>query len=212
MKGERFGGLIPSMKRNKENLSFGIEILIIKYFHQLLISIFYIQMSKMPQTTEEKIKVAQELKTKGNELFKQGEFKKAISFYKQVFLYINGLNSTLGSILSQQQSKEDPEVAKLRAQVNMNISFCYYKTQNYVKSFEHIQKCVQIEPENLKARYKRGQLYLMKGDLDNAKIDLEFVYSKNPNDEALIFDLKTLNEKYIEHEKKEKKIFQNMFK
>lgn len=168
--------------------------------------------SKMPQTLQEKIQTAQDLKTKGNELFKQNEYKKAITYYKQVFLYINGLNSNLGSVLSNTSTKEDPEISKLRTAVNMNISFCYYKIENFAKSFEHIQKCLMIEPENVKARYKRGQLYLMKGDLDNAKSDLEFVYSKNPNDQALLFDLQVLKEKYQEHEKKEKKIYQNMFK
>lgn len=38
----------------------------------------------MPQTPEEKIKVAQQLKEEGNAFFKQQEYKKALGKYKYV--------------------------------------------------------------------------------------------------------------------------------
>ena len=169
-------------------------------------------MPKIPQTTEDKIEVATQLKNEGNDHFKKQDYKKAINTYKKVFLYINGLNSNLSSVMGGDTTKKElPEVEKLRVVVNMNISFCYFKLENIPKAYEHIQKTCQIEPENMKARYRRGQIQMMRGDLDNAKVDLEAAQKAFPNDSAIQNDLKVLQGKFVQFEKKEKQMFKKMF-
>lgn len=121
---------------------------------------------KMPQTVEEKIKISLELKQKGNDFIKIGEYKKACHLYNKIFLYINGLNSNVGDVLSggnqtkKPKNQQEIEIQQLRISVHLNLSLCYLKLQNYKRSLDNVQKVLQLDPDNKKAIFRRGQSYL----------------------------------------------------
>jgi tetratricopeptide (TPR) repeat protein len=125
--------------------------------------------TKMPQTLEEKIEISNELKKQGNEFLKLGEYKKACHTYKKVFLYINGINSSIGDIFSgnqngpkstKEKSANEIEIETIRLSINLNLSLCYIKMKNYQRAMEHVQAALKIEPENMKGVFRRGQCYL----------------------------------------------------
>jgi peptidyl-prolyl isomerase D len=152
----------------------------------------------MPQTLEDKIKVSE-------------EYKKAIGTYKRVFLYIDGLNQSLGSIMGGKSKEEIPSVAKLRASVNMNISFCYFKLGDLAKSLHHIKITCGIEKENAKANFRRGQVYLALNDIDNAKLDFDIARKAFPQDSAIQDEYKILEQKFAQYAQKEKVMYKKMF-
>jgi tetratricopeptide (TPR) repeat protein len=191
---------------------------------------------KTPQTIEEKIKIAIELKEEGNKYFKENQLKKALYSYKKVnkikfkktkiFLYLNGLNSSLSDILSRgnskkEKTKEEIEIDEIRLIAYLNISAVYIKLNEYKKAKENVYKALQFDENNIKGKniielkkgiFRRGQCRMELGELDLAESDFNYVIEKNPDDSLVKKEIEILKKKMILRDKKEKTLFTNMFK
>jgi Flp pilus assembly protein TadD len=49
----------------------------------------------------------------------------------------------------------------------------------------HVHQVLKIEPENIKALYRRGKSYLEENDLDNAERDLNLALKIDKNDKDI---------------------------
>jgi tetratricopeptide (TPR) repeat protein len=175
----------------------------------------------VPQTVEEKIQHAQQLKEQGNEHFKKGETKKAIRSYKHIFLYVTGLGNNPLEVLSNQQTsmssssnKDASPIAQLQLTANLNLAACYLKISppNYRRAKEYADKVLKSDSENVKAIFRRAQASLGLQDIDNARIDLEKAQKLAPEDALIKKELKRLEQMEVQHKQKEKKLYQHMFK
>ncbi|KAL9650045.1 hypothetical protein ABK040_003163 [Willaertia magna] len=178
------------------------------------------QQYEIPETNEGKVEYARKLKDEGNELFKQGNYKKAIQKYKYVFLYVTGLNSNLMSVMSNNMSgnassseekKELSEVDQLQLTANLNISQCYLKLENHERALEFAQKALNFDPNNLKGRLRRGLSYLALKDIDRAQEDLDFCSKQIPNDPLVKQGYKKLDLLKQDYKQKEKKMMKGIF-
>lgn len=96
------------------------------------------------------IEKAKSMKDEGNFFFKQKDYKKAISKYCRVQLYIKPVaplesssagDPTLSMVSGMKQFKIDAELTKecheLQAVAYLNMAICWYLLKNYEKSKEN---------------------------------------------------------------------------
>jgi len=154
----------------------------------------------MADDIEEMIKTAQGLKATGNDFFKKNDFQKALASYTKIFLYTNHLDKDKGMTESQSQ-----QIKELRIAAYLNCATCFLKQSKYDKALSQIELLLNVEKDYPKAIFRRGQIYLAKGELDLAKKDLRAAAKTFPKDATLKQDLQTLAKKGVEAVEKQKK-------
>jgi len=74
-----------------------------------------------------------------------------------------------------------------------------------------IFQVLDIDPNNVKALFRRGKAYLAQQDLDKAEADLTKASNAAPDDKAILKELSALKLKGKQQEKKQQKFYSGMF-
>jgi tetratricopeptide (TPR) repeat protein len=161
------------------------------------------------------IRIAENLKNEGNELFRAGSYKEAIAKYSKIFLYVNGLVSKEDTVSvyakSNLMTEEDKKtVLELKHIANANMAAAYLSLKQYHKVIEKSRLALAIR-ENFKVLYRRALAFIEIGDIDGAKADLERVSQATPNDPGLLAAYKKLESKSEVILSKEKKKYKGFF-
>jgi len=113
---------------------------------------------------EDRIAQGEEYKRKGNELFKLGKYKSAISKYGTVLAYIRGLpgskrgldgvaamvNTSNGEQeVTPEQEQDTNELEKVTLQ---NIATCHMKLLNNRDALDFCNKAIKLDPKAWKVR------------------------------------------------------------
>ncbi|KAF8643577.1 hypothetical protein AX16_008965 [Volvariella volvacea WC 439] len=114
---------------------------------------------KREQNRAHRIKEADELKEKGNALFKKGNYAEAIKLYKQA------LQRAVGS----------------KEFIYSNLAAAYLKMCSYEEAVKVATKALSYNPMATKPRYRRALARENLGHLKGALIDLEMVLTIEPN-------------------------------
>lgn len=100
---------------------------------------------------------------------------------------------------------------KLRLSANLNLSLCYLKLKEYFDARSNATAALEIDPNNEKAYFRRGQALLAIGEPEEASKNFAEVLRLEPNNQAAkaqqAICIKTLKDQ----KEKEKKIYANMF-
>jgi len=170
------------------------------------------------------IKEAEQYKQQGNAFFKDGNYKRALGSYHKVFCYLNGLQmpgeqseaSGYAQMVGQSSAATQvpphavEEVNALKSSSHLNMAACYLKTNSYAKCVDVCGKALQLERTS-KAFFRRGQANLELRNLDEAKADFEEAQALEPENKAIVAELRRLKAAFAQHEAKEKKKFSKMF-
>lgn len=70
---------------------------------------------------------------------------------------------------------------------------------------------LELESRNVKALYRRAQAYIATLDLDYAESDIKKASEIDPQNKEVKLEYKVLKQKQIEQNKKEAKLYGNMF-
>lgn len=125
------------------------------------------QQEHWAMTDEEKAAAVLVLKEEGNELYKKGEHKRASEKYFEALSYVE-----------EQLIKEQPKsetwygIAKRKVPLLLNYAQCKLLMQDYAETVRHATSVLEIEPENVKALYRRGKAHSASWDVEEAKRDL----------------------------------------
>merc|ERR1711957_658069 len=111
---------------------------------------------------------------------------------------------------SQVPQESVEEVQQLKLSTRLNMGACYRKTGQHAKCVDVCGKALEIS-ESSKAYFRRAQANLELRALDEAKRDFEKAREMEPNDLAIVQELKRLKAAFQQHEAKEKKKFAKMF-
>ncbi|KAK9281012.1 hypothetical protein L1049_003904 [Liquidambar formosana] len=153
--------------------------------------------------TQEKIEAAGKKKEEGNAFFKAGKYAKASKRYEKAAKYIEYDTSF---------SEEEKKQAKaLKVTCNLNDAACKLKLKEYKQAEKLCTKVLDIESKNVKALYRRAQAYIQMTDLDLAEFDIKKALEIDPNNRDVKLEYRTLKEKVKEYNKKEAKLYGNMF-
>jgi len=179
--------------------------------------------AKKAKTHDEKIALASTLKNEGNAFFQKAEYKKALDKYHRANLYLKGFNvggdgkannsftqmASAGSVkLSDQQTQE---IKTLSVAVFLNMAACHLKVNNAERALDDCNNAINLEPNNVKALFRRGQAYLLQRDTDRAREDLEKALKLSPTDKAIQQELRKLKDMEKQQLAKQKKAFAGIF-
>jgi len=148
-----------------------------------------------------RIAFAKTTKERGNIFFKQGKFELALQKYEIQVQALDGI--------FKDEDKEQGAPLKLAG--HLNCAACYLKMAAYLKCIDECAKALDIDPDNVKALFRRGSARLKIGDTDLAHKDLLHAVKFDPNNKNLRELLKEANYRVKTQKKKEKHIYANMF-
>ncbi|XP_006857116.2 peptidyl-prolyl cis-trans isomerase FKBP62 [Amborella trichopoda] len=153
--------------------------------------------------THERIKAAETKKEEGNVLYKIGKYTRAAKKYDKAMDYVR-----------EDDSFEDNQmklVKALKVSCWLNNGACSLKLDEYKGAINLCSKVLNVESQNVKALYRRAQAYMGTSDLDLAELDLKKALEVDPQNREVKALHKTLKQMQIESNKRDAKLFGNMF-
>jgi len=156
-----------------------------------------------PSTAEEKIKAAIKKKDEGNQLFKEGKYNEALQSYSNAIDYFK---NSFG--FSEDEKKRADEV---KLPCFLNLAATQLRTKDYSDCVLNCHKALDIDSNNVKALFRRGQAYSRLNDFDKAKSDFTEVIQLAPDNKEVRQELDILKKKIISYKQQEKQMFSNIF-
>jgi len=160
-----------------------------------------------PLTKKEKIEAAVKRKNQGNTCFKDGDHQNAARRYLQAIVLADDL---LGGT-SPLEEEEKNEVSQCKVASHLNLAAVCLKASDWKRVIDNCQKALDIDPQNVKARFRRAEALKATKDYDQALLDLNAALKIDPNN-AEVTKASNLIKKLIqERTQKEKQAYAKMF-
>ncbi|KAG9440606.1 hypothetical protein H6P81_020771 [Aristolochia fimbriata] len=153
--------------------------------------------------SHEKIAAAEKKKEEGNKLFKSEKYWQAANRYDKAADYVNEDKDFSDEVQNQAKS--------LRVSCWLNHAACSLKLSDFREVVKLCSKVLDIESHNIKALFRRAQAYVELYDLDLADFDVKKALDIDPNNREVILLLKTLKQHQAESNKRDAKLYSNMF-
>lgn len=152
----------------------------------------------------EKFEKSNKRKLEGNEFFKQGKLDRALKKYQKALTYVN----------VEYDFKTDEDKAKskeYKIPILLNMAQVNSKQQNYADAISNCEKVLDIDKNNIKALYRRGQAWMSLADFEKANADLLSAKELDPQNKEIATTLAALKKKVKEQEEKDRKLYASMF-
>jgi FK506-binding protein 4/5 len=152
----------------------------------------------------DKLAEAGKKKEEGNALFKAGKYERACKKYEKGLGYIE---------YDSAFSDDEKKAAKaLKVSMHLNSAASQLRLRKWGAATKAASKVLDLEPVNVKALFRRAQAYREMEDYDLAEIDLKKAMEQEPNNRDLRAEYKVLKQKWATYQKKEAKLYSNMFR
>ncbi|XP_036389599.1 peptidyl-prolyl cis-trans isomerase FKBP5 [Megalops cyprinoides] len=152
---------------------------------------------------KEKLEMAVKVKQKGTQYFKVGRFCQAMIQYQRI---VSWLEMECGVGVEQQQG-----VHAFLLVAQLNLALCHLRLGEYSQAVESCNKVIELDGENEKALYRRGEARLLRNEFSLAMDDFRHVLQVNPSNRAARSQISVCQRKIREHHERDKKIYANMF-
>ncbi|XP_077233863.1 70 kDa peptidyl-prolyl isomerase-like isoform X2 [Tasmannia lanceolata] len=154
-------------------------------------------------TSHERTEAAGRKKDEGNRLFKGGKYRQATKRYDKATDYVNE---------DGQYEEDDLKLVKfLRVSCWLNNAACNLKLSDFQEAIKLCSKVLDVESYNVKALYRRAQAYMGIFDLDLAELDVKKALEVDPQNREVKSIHKTLKQLQMECNKRDAKLYTNMF-
>ncbi|XP_054159035.1 peptidyl-prolyl cis-trans isomerase FKBP4-like [Oppia nitens] len=151
----------------------------------------------------ERLEQANLVKTKGTKYFKESKYKLAIKQYKRIIQLLGPPDDFEGDLKTQTN--------ELLLAGYLNLAMAYIKVENYLDAIKNCDKALDIDADNVKGLFRRGQAYFGQKDYELSRTDFNAVLKLDPNNKAAKNQL-TLSVAAIKAQlDKEKTTYRNMF-
>ncbi|KJE89319.1 FK506-binding protein [Capsaspora owczarzaki ATCC 30864] len=151
----------------------------------------------------EKVETANVTKEKGSTLFRESKFRAA----EKKYLAALKLVESDFSFTEEQKAA----VSKLRVASNSNLAAVQLKGSKWAEAIKSASKVLEIEPNNVKALFRRAQAEHRSGDLELALADLAAASKLEPSDAAIRAETTAVQNKVQAQKNKEKALYSKMF-
>ena len=115
-------------------------------------------------STQDRLDAMKSFKEEGNDFFNEGQYTRALQLYENVLNYYEYCFCNT--------SRQEKEANQLRLCALLNAAICFLKQNQYEKAIEYCTQAIQIQPMNVKARFRRAQAYRHLDHFTKAKEDL----------------------------------------
>ncbi|KAG2325025.1 hypothetical protein Bca4012_039516 [Brassica carinata] len=147
---------------------------------------------------------AENIRSTGNRLFKEGKFELAKAKYEKVLREFNHVNP--------QDDEEGKVFGDARNMLHLNVAACLLKLGEWRKSVETCNKVLEAKPGHAKGLYRRGMAYMAGGEYEDARNDFNMMIKVDKSSEAdATAALLKLKHKEQEAESKARKQFKGLF-
>jgi len=123
---------------------------------------------------EEATAEAEQRKRKANALFNSGRFKYAQAKYEELLRDLKALVDT-GAMM--EAGGESEALGRLAVSCTLNLAACAQRQGQHVEALKHCNKVLEMDPENPKAFYRRGQTHAHLSEWDAARRDYKSMAS-----------------------------------
>jgi FK506-binding protein 4/5 len=156
------------------------------------------------ETAEQRLSESENMKNRGTEYFKRGNFSMASIFYDKSVNY-----------LDLEEMNDNEEHAKQRANLllasYLNLALCSLKLQDYVKCVGECDKALNFDANNEKALFRKGQAEFARQNFEEARNLFQHVISINPENKSAVQQVAICNQKIKALLQQEKDLCKNMF-
>lgn len=153
--------------------------------------------------SEEKLEQSTIVKERGTMYFKEGKYKQALLQYKKIVSWLEYESSF---------SNEDVQKAQaLRLASHLNLAMCHLKLQAFSAAIESCNKALELDSNNEKGLFRRGEAYLAVNDFDLARADFQKVLQLYPSNKAAKAQLVICQQRIRKQLAREKRLYANMF-
>ena len=154
---------------------------------------------------EEKLSIANHHKSIGNERFREGQYCAAARRYSKALKYIISINPNCVS------DGEIEMVYDLKKSCLSNLAVCQLNLKLYDYVVKNCSKVLSMEPNHVKALFRRGKSYMYMGDNESARKDLERAKELDKNNRSVIELLKELTSREIQEKRHYHQALKKMF-
>ncbi|KAB1254214.1 Peptidyl-prolyl cis-trans isomerase FKBP4 [Camelus dromedarius] len=154
-------------------------------------------------SSEEKLEQSAIVKERGTVHFKEGKYKQALLQYKKIVSWLEYESSL---------SDEDAQKAQaLRLASHLNLAMCHLKLHAFSAAVENCNKALELDSNNEKGLFRRGEAHLAVNDFDLARADFQKVLQLYPSNKAARAQLAICQQRIRKQLAREKKLYANMF-
>ncbi|KAL3658640.1 hypothetical protein V7S43_016276 [Phytophthora oleae] len=161
----------------------------------------------MDMTTQEKLTTCDEFRVLGNLFFKHGQYQRAAFHYHKALVYFE--------YVFTDTDEEEAQADALKLKLLLNFAACRLKTLHLDDAVHHANQALEIDPENVKALYRRAQAYRLKDDFDLAQKDISRAIERSKDlqsaDSLLMQEKKLLQAKMFAYKLRSKQVSTAMF-
>lgn len=159
---------------------------------------------------QERLEIAKRHKEAGGMLFKLDNTKGAAMCYSKALKYLIPVDPDIQLEVEHLQDYEK-EIFSLQSVLMLNLAACQLKFQQYPLVVSNCTRVLEMESDNVKALYRRGQALIMMNDFDRAKEDLTKAKKLESGNKAIDEQLKLLETRQQAHEAKYRDALKSMF-
>ncbi|XP_067359254.1 peptidyl-prolyl cis-trans isomerase FKBP5 isoform X2 [Channa argus] len=137
------------------------------------------------------------------------DFNRAGRYYQAVVQYqriISWLEMECGIGIETQKKIQD-----LVSTAHLNLALCFLRTKEFSQAIDNCNKVMELDENNEKALYRRGEARLHCNDFSLAMADFQQVLQVNPSNRAARAQISICQSKIKEHHEQDKKTYANMF-
>lgn len=153
--------------------------------------------------SDEKLATAEKDKTKGTEHFKAGRLEQAYKYYSRVREFLKSEDR----LKDEEKAKRDAlYIAGL-----LNVALVQLKRDENLACVEACNDVLELDPNNVKALFRRGQAQLAVNEFEAAIADFTKVMEVEPDNKAALSQQQLAKAKLRAQLDKEKKMYRAMF-
>ncbi|XP_030645977.1 peptidyl-prolyl cis-trans isomerase FKBP4 [Chanos chanos] len=153
--------------------------------------------------TKEKLEQSSIVKEKGTQYFKDGKYRQAAVQYKKIVSWLEHESGLEG--------EEQEKARTLRLAAHLNLAMCYLKLQEGSPAYENCNKALELDENNEKALFRRGEALFVMKEFDRARADFQRVTQLYPANKAAKSQVLLCQKHMKEQHEKDKRLYANMF-
>ncbi|UYV78225.1 PPID [Cordylochernes scorpioides] len=160
------------------------------------------------EQVESILEAAEIIKGAGNHFYKKEDYVKAGAKYKKALRYLNKIEEDKGGELSPE---EETKLNKYILPCILNNAACKLKLKLYEEALEECNEALDLDSENPKALFRRGQANHGRRDYDRSLADLQAALKLAPTDKAIQAEMVAVKGEQQAYRAKEKKAYAKLF-
>ncbi|RLN80795.1 hypothetical protein BBJ28_00017764 [Nothophytophthora sp. Chile5] len=118
----------------------------------------------MDMSTQEKLTACDEFRVLGNLFFRHGQYQRAAYNYHKALVYFE--------YVFPDTEDEEAQADALKLKLLLNFAACRLKTLHLDDAVHHANQALQLDPDNVKALYRRAQAHRLKDEFELASQDI----------------------------------------